>query len=78
MSTHDHHDHDHAEQQPPAGGLATAVLEMKGLHWATEKAIIEATLGRLEGVRAVDANPVPRVRARSASVERPRIQYHSN
>ncbi|MGE3449340.1 MAG: heavy metal translocating P-type ATPase [Microbacteriaceae bacterium] len=58
MSTHDHHDHDHAEQQRPPGGLATAVLEMKGLHWATEKAIIEATLGRLEGVRTVDANPV--------------------
>jgi Cu2+-exporting ATPase len=56
VSTHDHHDH--AGHEPSTGGLATAVLEMKGLHWATEKAIIEATLGRLAGVRTVDANPV--------------------
>jgi Cu2+-exporting ATPase len=31
---------------------------MKGLHWATETAIVEATLGRLEGVRTVEANAV--------------------
>ena len=61
MSTHDHHDHHdhHGPAGPqPLAGLATVVLEMKGLNWATEKAIIEATLGRLEGVRTVDANPV--------------------
>jgi Cu2+-exporting ATPase len=57
VSTHDNHHH-HPGHQPPAGGLATAVLEVKGLHWATEKAIIETTLGRLGGVRTVDANPV--------------------
>ena len=44
--------------------LATAVLEVKGLQWASEKAIVEATLGRLEGVRTVEANPV----AQSATV----------
>ncbi|MGQ0431141.1 MAG: heavy metal translocating P-type ATPase [Microthrixaceae bacterium] len=39
-------------------GLATAVLEVKGLHWASEKAVVESTLGRLDGVRTVEANPV--------------------
>jgi len=34
------------------------VLEVKGLHWATEKAVVERTLGRLKGVRTVEANPV--------------------
>ncbi|WP_370651310.1 heavy metal translocating P-type ATPase [Iamia sp. SCSIO 61187] len=34
------------------------VLEVKGLHWATEKAAIERTLGRFAGVRTVEANPV--------------------
>ena len=58
MSTTGHHDHhDHSGHQP-AGGVATAVLEVKGLHWATEKAVVEATLGRLAGVRTVDANSV--------------------
>ena len=56
MSTHDHHDH--SQRRPPARGLAVAVLEMKGLHWASEKAVVEATLGRLDGVHCVDANPV--------------------
>ena len=45
--------------QPPSGrGLATAVLEVRGLQWGSEKVIVEATLGRLEGVRTVEANPV--------------------
>src|SRR3546814_19646810 len=42
----------------PIYRLATAVLEVKGLHWASEKAVVEGTLGRLEGVRSVEANPV--------------------
>jgi len=54
---HEHH-HDHAGHDEPAGGTATAVIEVRGLHWATEKAVIERTLGRLDGVRTVDANPV--------------------
>jgi Cu2+-exporting ATPase len=57
VSTHNGHN-DHSGRQSPDGGLATAVLEMKGLHWATEKAVVEATLGRLEGVRTVAANAV--------------------
>ena len=49
---HDHHqDHD-------SGRAATAVLEVQGLHWATEKAKVESTLGRLDGVHTVVANPV--------------------
>ena len=51
MSDHRHHEH---EAQPAP---TTAVLEVGGLHWASEKAVIESTLGRLEGVQRVDANP---------------------
>ncbi|MFC4950963.1 heavy metal translocating P-type ATPase [Pseudonocardia sp. GCM10023141] len=36
----------------------TAVLEVSGVQWATQKATVEAVLGRRPGVRAVDANPV--------------------
>ena len=58
MTTVSSHDHlDLLAQQSPGDGVATAVLEMK-LHWATEKAVIEGTLGRLDGVRSVEANPV--------------------
>jgi Cu2+-exporting ATPase len=42
----------------PADGTLVAVLETKGLHWATSKAVVENTLGRRPGVLAVDANPV--------------------
>ena len=49
---------DRPSQQSPGPKLATAVLEVKGMHWASEKAIIETTLGRLAGVRSVEANPV--------------------
>ena len=56
---HDHHDQHHVPAAPAGEhGLITAVLEVKGLHWATEKAVVESTLGRAVGVRAVDANPV--------------------
>ena len=37
---------------------ATAVVEVQGLSWASERAVIEAVLGRRRGVLAVDANPV--------------------
>jgi P-type Cu2+ transporter len=36
----------------------TAVLEVSGVQWASEKAVVEAVLGRRPGVHAVDANPV--------------------
>jgi Cu2+-exporting ATPase len=36
----------------------TVVLEVAGVHWASEKAIAESVLGRRPGVIAVDANQV--------------------
>ena len=51
-------DHDPGRGDRARSPLTTAVLQMQGLHWASEKAIVEATLGRLEGVRTVEANPV--------------------
>jgi Cu2+-exporting ATPase len=36
----------------------TVVLHVGGLHYASEKAVVEQVLGRRPGVRAVDANPV--------------------
>ena len=38
--------------------VRTAVLEVSGVQWATEKAVVEAVLGRRPGVRSVEANPV--------------------
>ncbi|QGG94184.1 heavy metal translocating P-type ATPase [Actinomarinicola tropica] len=52
-SQHDDHRPDHS-----TAATATAVLEVKGLHWASEKSVVEATLGRLDGVYRIDANPV--------------------
>ena len=37
---------------------ATAVMEVQGVHWASSKAVVEATLSRRPGVLAVEANPV--------------------
>ena len=36
----------------------TVVLEVAGVHWASEKAVAEAVLGRRPGVVQVEANPV--------------------
>ena len=36
----------------------TAVLEVAGVLWASEKAVVEAVLGHRPGVLAVQANPV--------------------
>jgi Cu2+-exporting ATPase len=36
----------------------TAVLEVSGVHWASEKAVAESVLGRRPGVLRVEANPV--------------------
>ena len=40
------------------GAMETAVLELSGVQWVTEKAVVEAVLGRRPGVVSVDANPV--------------------
>src|SRR5919107_3322419 len=39
-------------------GQTTTVLEVSGVHWATEKNVAEAVLLRRPGVLAVVANPV--------------------
>lgn len=51
-------EHDGPAERSPGTKIATAVLEVRGLHWASEKAVIETTLGRLAGVHSVDANAV--------------------
>jgi Cu2+-exporting ATPase len=59
-------DHVHHHQQrdrgcgPPevSGKVATTVLHVGGLNWASEKAVVERVLGRRRGVLAVEANPV--------------------
>ena len=36
----------------------TVIMELAGVHWASEKAVAEAVLGRRPGVLGVEANPV--------------------
>jgi P-type Cu2+ transporter len=36
----------------------TAVLDVRGVQWASEKSVVEAVLGRRPGVQSVSANPV--------------------
>ena len=43
---------------PRAESLATAVLHVGGLHYASEKAVVERALGNRPGVVTVEANPV--------------------
>ena len=38
--------------------LTTVVLDVSGLHYATEKNVVETVLGRRSGVHRVEANPV--------------------
>jgi Cu2+-exporting ATPase len=48
--------------EPHAGAvvspLKSTVVEVRGLHWATSKAVVEHVLLQRPGVSAVDANPV--------------------
>ncbi len=44
--------------EPKPKEQSTAVLDVRGLNWASEKAVVEAVLGRRPGVLCVDANPV--------------------
>jgi Cu2+-exporting ATPase len=50
---------------PATAERETAVLHVGGLHYASEKAVVEGRLGAQPGVLAVDANPV----AQTATVE---------
>ncbi|WP_181037236.1 heavy metal translocating P-type ATPase [Arthrobacter sp. 4R501] len=51
-----------ADPKPGADAVATplqrTVVEVRGLHWATSKAVIERVLSQRPGVAGVDANPV--------------------
>jgi hypothetical protein len=40
-----------------AGKIATVVLHLGGLGWASEKAVVQRVLSHRAGVRAVEANP---------------------
>ncbi|MGH9013295.1 MAG: heavy metal translocating P-type ATPase, partial [Acidimicrobiia bacterium] len=40
------------------GTAVTTVLDVRGVQWASEKARVEAVLGRRPGVMGIDANPV--------------------
>jgi P-type Cu2+ transporter len=55
------HEHDTQAQtrhEMSASKVATAVLHVGGLNWASEKAVVERVLGRRPGIRRVEANPV--------------------
>jgi Cu2+-exporting ATPase len=52
VSAHAVHDH------PRSDGSRTATLHVGGLHYASEKGVVEQALGRRPGVLAVEANPV--------------------
>jgi len=43
---------------PHVARSTTVVLDVSGLHYATEKAVVETVLSRRPGVRRVEANPV--------------------
>jgi Cu2+-exporting ATPase len=48
----------HAHHERPSARTATAVLHVGGLHYASEKAVVERVLGARTGVVSVDANPI--------------------
>jgi Cu2+-exporting ATPase len=71
---HEAHEAGH-DPGPRSGGggaqkRATVVLHTGGLNWASEKAIVEAVLGRRPGVQAVEANPVAQTATVTYDTER--------
>jgi len=67
VPAHAHHAHTGDDQprldqvappSPAENGDVTVVLEVSGLQFASEKAVVESVLGRLPGVASVEANPV--------------------
>jgi P-type Cu2+ transporter len=60
------HEHDaNGRQHKGRGRKATAVLHVGGLHYASEKAVVEGVLANRPGVAHVEANPV----SQTATVE---------
>jgi Cu2+-exporting ATPase len=53
-----HGESGHAGHGGARDGVATAILHVGGLHYASEKAVVERALGNRPGVVAVEANPV--------------------
>ena len=56
-TTHDHDGH-HGHQGHGGSRSLTTTLHVGGLHYASEKAVVERTLGRRPGVLEVEANAV--------------------
>src|SRR6266567_2786154 len=53
------HAHRQTDHRPAMTAMSTTVvLDVRGVQWASEKARVEAILGRRPGVLTVDANPV--------------------
>lgn len=50
----EHAQHQHSSTRSDV----VVVLEVGGLHWASEKSVVESMLRRLPGVRSAEANPV--------------------
>jgi len=67
-----HMGHDAAALDEPGGDgkPTTVVLHTGGLNWASEKAVVEAVLGRRPGVQEVDANPVAQTATVTYDTER--------
>jgi len=59
--------HEQTSDEPGRKALATVVLHVGGLNWASEKAVAEAVLGRRPGVVGVAANPVAQRAGRSTA-----------
>ena len=49
------HEHHHVDERATS---VTTILHVGNLHWATEKAVVEAVLRRVPGVEQIEANPV--------------------
>jgi P-type Cu2+ transporter len=64
----------HAANGAGTGQPARVVLHVGGLHYATEKDVVERTLGARPGVLAVDANPVAQTATVSFDPERTSVE----
>ena len=56
--SHDHHPTDNQATTPGGSGGSTVVLDVRGMQFASEGAVVESILGRVDGVTAVEPNPV--------------------
>jgi Cu2+-exporting ATPase len=61
VSEHDHHtaqDHGTGPEHSESAESSAAVLDLRGLHWASQQSVAKSVLGRRPGVLGVDVNPV--------------------